>query len=125
YYRRNYPLTEAARMRWDLNPGNGSVSRLTHEPRVSLAVLRDMLAPHVSSGALTLLAHHEAASADVEKDRVRSVSLRDLNADRIRAIHAHYFLDATEQGDLLPLARAEYVTGAESRKQTGEPHAPE
>src|SRR5260370_9754639 len=44
YYRRNYPLTVAARLRRDLNPGNGRVSRLTHEPRVSLAVLEEMLA---------------------------------------------------------------------------------
>jgi hypothetical protein len=41
-----------------------------------------------------------------------------------RTIHARYFLDATEQGDLLPLTRTEYVTGFESRKETGELHAP-
>src|SRR5690606_25463206 len=28
-------------------------------------------------------------------------------------------------GDLLPLTKTEYVTGAESRKETGESHAPE
>ena len=39
YYRANYPLTELARSRQQLNPGGGTVSRLTHEPRVSLAVL--------------------------------------------------------------------------------------
>ena len=33
-------------------------------------------------------------------------------------------LDATETGELLPLCGVEYVTGAESREQTGEPHAP-
>src|SRR5208283_479998 len=48
YYRRNYPLTESARARADLNPGNGSVSRLTHEFRVSVAVLEAALAPYVS-----------------------------------------------------------------------------
>ena len=32
-------------------------------------------------------------------------------------------IDATELGDLLPLAGAEYVVGAESKAQTGEPHA--
>ena len=37
---------------------------------------------------------------------------------------ATYFLDATEQGDLLPLTKTEYVTGFESQKQTGELHAP-
>jgi hypothetical protein len=40
YYKRNYPLTEAARSRRDLNPGDGIVSRLCHEPRVALAVLK-------------------------------------------------------------------------------------
>ena len=32
-------------------------------------------------------------------------------------------LDATELGDLLPLAGVEYVTGAESQTETAEPHA--
>jgi hypothetical protein len=33
-------------------------------------------------------------------------------------------IDATELGDLLPLTRAEYVTGVESQRETGELHAP-
>lgn len=32
-------------------------------------------------------------------------------------------LEATEEGDLLPLARCESVLGAESAASTGEPHA--
>ena len=121
YYRRNYPLTESARARWNLNPGDGSVSRLTHEPRVSLAVLEEMLAPYVSSGRVTVLNGYRPLSSDVEHDRVRAVTVQGAET---RTIHAAYFLDATEQGDLLPLARAEYIIGAESRKQTGEQHAP-
>src|SRR5690349_9965436 len=39
YYRRNYPLTADARRNPRLNPGNAWVSKLSHEPRVSLAVL--------------------------------------------------------------------------------------
>lgn len=38
---------------------------------------------------------------------------------------APYFIDATELGELLPLTGTEYVTGTESRKDTGEQHAPE
>jgi len=38
-------------------------------------------------------------------------------------ITARYFIDATELGDLLPLAKVEHVTGAESQAQTGEMHA--
>ncbi len=37
---------------------------------------------------------------------------------------APFFIDTTELGDVLPLAGVEYVTGAESADQTGEPHAP-
>src|SRR5947207_15649447 len=46
YYREHYPLTVQARGQTDLNPGNGSVSRLTHEFHVSVAVLEAMLAPY-------------------------------------------------------------------------------
>jgi hypothetical protein len=124
YYRRNYPLTEAARRRHDLNPGNGRVSRLTHEPRVSLAVLEEMLAPFVSEGRVTVLARHKPVAANMDRDFVKAVTVRDLDTGRERTISAPYFLDATEQGDLLPLARMEYVIGSESSRDTGEPHAP-
>ena len=121
FYRAHYPLTAEARGRAFLNPGDGSVSKITHEPRVSLAVLEDLLAPYVSGGWLTLLLRHELVSADVDGDRVRGVSVRSLETGASRLIEAAYFLDATEQGDLLPLARVEYVTGFEA---SGEPHAP-
>jgi len=60
YYHRHYPLTEQASSTRYLNPGAGSVSRLCHEPRVGLAVLRLMLAPYQSGGQLTLMLHHQA-----------------------------------------------------------------
>jgi hypothetical protein len=124
YYRDHYPLTEDARHRANFNPGDGSVSKLTHEPKVSLAVLEGMLAPYASSGALVLLLRHRPVAATVDRDHVKSATvLSDVGV--ARTITAPYFLDATEQGDLLPLARVEYVVGAESRTETGEPHAAE
>ena len=125
YYRDHYPLTADARGRSYLNPGDGGVSRLTHEPRVSLAVLESMLAPYLGGGQLVVLLRHKPVSADVDKDSVRSVTVKSAEAGRERTVYAAYFVDATEQGDLLPLTKTEYVTGFESRKQTGEPHAPE
>jgi hypothetical protein len=124
YYRRHYPLTPEARARWNLNPGDGSVSRITHEPKVSLAVIEEMLAPFGSGGRLFILRRAKPLAADVEGARVRSVTVRNLETGNQHAIHAAYFVDATEQGDLLPLTRTEYVIGFESQKQTGEPHAP-
>ncbi len=125
YYRRHYPLTAEARARAALNPGDGTVSRLTHEPRVSLAVLESMLAPHVSGGRVAPLLRHAPTAALVEGDRIRAVTVKNLEEGGAVTITASYFLDATELGDLLPLAKAEFVTGAESRGRTGEPHAPE
>ena len=61
---------------------------------------------------------------NIQGDRVRSVTLTSLRSGRQSILSAPYFLDATELGDLLPLAGAEYVIGAESQKETGEPHAP-
>ncbi len=124
YYRRHYPLTGEAHEAVHLNPGNGLVSRLCHEPRVALAVLRDMLAPHVSSGRVRILLRHKALSAEVKGDRVEAVEVRDLVNDRRVTLGGSYFLDATELGDLLPLTKTEFVTGFESQKETGEPHAP-
>lgn len=111
YYRDHYPLTEDARNRANLNPGDGSVSKLTHEPKVSLAVLEAMLAPYASAGTLTVLLQHKPMAATVDRDAVKSVSLRS-DAGVARTVSAAYFLDATEQGDLLPLTRTEYVVGA-------------
>jgi len=124
YYRRNYPLTAEARARAGLNPGNSSVSRLTHEFRVSVAVLEAALAPYVSSGQLLVLLEHVPQSAETDRDRVRSVALRDTRNGLIRTISAKYFLDATELGDLVALTQTECVSGAESQAETGELHAP-
>lgn len=124
YYRNNFPLTSTARNRVDLNPGNGDVSRLTHEFRVSVAVLEEMLAPYMSNGQLTLLLRHVPESAEVTRDHVQVVTVRDTITGSKRAVSASYFIDATELGDLLPLTRTEFITGAESKSRTGEMHAP-
>jgi hypothetical protein len=125
YYRRNYPLTDAARAEKNLNPGNGGVSRICHEPRVSLAALLEMLAPHASSGRLTLLTRHLPVCADTQDDRVRGVVLQNLECGDEVAVVGDYFLDATETGALLPMAGVEHITGAESNRDTGELHATE
>ena len=124
YYRDHYPLTEEARGRANLNPGDGSVSRLTHEFPVSVAVLQGLLMPYLGNGQLTLLLEHVPESAEVQGDRVTAVVLRDLKRGDRRTISATYVLDATELGDLLPMTRAESVTGAEPQSQTQEMHAP-
>lgn len=125
YYRNNYPLRDAQKQKWNLNPGSGSVSRLCHEPRIALAVLQDWMAPYLSSGQLVVLTEHRPVGAEVNDKRVQSVELLSAKTGLKKVIEAPVFVDATELGDMLPLTKAEYVMGSESRQQTRELHASE
>lgn len=125
HYRKHYPLTDAARKNAVLNPGNGNVSRLCAEPRVSLAVLEAWLKPFEKSGQLVVLRDHVPVSADVDADRVLAVTVRSTQSGDSRVLTGPYFVDATELGDLLPLTGAEFVTGSEARSETRELHAGE
>jgi hypothetical protein len=124
YYARNLPLTPKARATEFLNPGNGWVSKLCHEPRVALAVLHEMLAPYLAGRRIVVLLRHKAVKAWTNHDRVEAVQARCLDSGHDVVLQAPWFADATEMGDLLPLTGTEFVIGAESRKETGEPHAP-
>lgn len=123
YYRRNLPLAPATAAVPHLNPGNAKVSRISHDPRVALAVLLEMLAPHTLAGRVVILSRCRAESAETDGDRVRSVTVRQQHAGTRIVLSAPYFLDATDCGDLLPLTGTEYVTGAESKAETNERHA--
>ncbi|EXK26852.1 hypothetical protein FOMG_16657 [Fusarium oxysporum f. sp. melonis 26406] len=125
YYRDNYPLTEEARRRAQLNPGAGHVSKLCHEPRVAVAVIEAMLMPFIGSGLLTVKKRVKAVSCEMVGQVVRSVEFRKLDDGGTFTVDAKYVIDATELGDLLPITKTPYVTGFESRKDTGEPSAPE
>ncbi|NIJ51440.1 FAD-dependent oxidoreductase [Dyadobacter arcticus] len=125
YYIKNYPLTEEAKGRKFLNPGDGAVSRLCIEPRVAVTVLMDMFAPYISSGKLTLLLEHKVVSAKASGNKVQSLEARNNRTGKHLILSAPYFVDATELGDLLPLTGTEFVTGTESKSETNELHAPE
>ena len=125
YYKKNYALTNAAREEAYLNPGNGSVSRICHEPVVSVTVLQDMLAPAIAKGQLKLLLNTYPVEASVTNDKIDAVSCLNGNTGDLVVLHGKYFIDASEEGDLLALSGTEYVIGAESQQETGEPHAPD
>jgi hypothetical protein len=123
YYRRNYPLTMDARADALLNPGGGNVSRLCHEPRVALAVMQEMLAPYLADRRVEILLRRVPVGAEMQGDRIVSVSFRNEDTGEISVVQAPYVIDATELGDLLELANVEHVIGSESQAQTGELHA--
>jgi len=125
YYRRHYPLTDKAQQLKNLNPGNGSVSRLCHEPKVALACLESLLAPFVAKGQLTLLIQTKPIAAELVDDGIRAVEVVNMETGHPLILTGSIFADATELGDLLPLVDCEHVTGTEGKKQTGELHMPD
>ena len=120
-YRDARPLTEEARRDAHLNPGRAWVSAVAAEPVVVQDVLRDLLRAEEARGRLRLLLSTVPVSAGVDGDRVEAVSFSSPDGDT--TVTAGYVLDATEEGDLLPLTGCEHVVGAESVADTGELHA--
>jgi hypothetical protein len=122
-YRDTYPLTPQAAQNLRLNPGNGFVSTLCHEPKVSLGVLESWLRPFESAGQLVLLRQTVPVSAETQGDHLKAIVVQNLVDQSKTVLKATYFVDSSELGDVLPLAGAEYVTGAEAQSDTQEPHA--
>lgn len=123
YYKKHYPLKNEHRANDLFNPGNAWVSRIAHEPRVSLHVLYNFLQPFIANGRIEILLEHKISRAEVKNDKIKSVIVTDMQSGQEKNIIAEYYLDATELGDLLPLAGADYVVGAESKHDTGEENA--
>lgn len=124
HYRTFYPLTAAARADQHLNPGAAWVSPLSVEPKVILAVIHSLLRPYEASGRLTLLLESTPVAVHTDGDLISAVAVRDREGT-VHELSAPFVLDATELGDLLELGGVEFVTGRESRHETGEPGAPE
>ena len=106
-----------------LNPGSSWVTRLAFEPRVGLRALETLLAPQVDAGLLQVFLRTKAVATSVQGDRVVSLTAVNLDDGSTTRFEFEYVLDATELGDLLPMTGTEYVVGAESIGDTGEPHA--
>ena len=124
HYRSWYPLKGPYFQDPNFNPGACSVSYLCHEPRAALAVLQSMMAPYISAGRLHIMLNTIPVSAHVSGDYISSVAVKDSTTGVTHELSAPYFIDGTETGELLPITKTEYVTGAESQAETGEPHAP-
>lgn len=120
FYRGNYHLSARGQTQPTLNPG-GAYPGFSTQPRVAhqtlLQELQSMPNVHVRLNT-------RVTGASVQDDRVQSLTTVDANG-WAATYNAQYFLDATDLGELLPLANVEYSLGAEGRGDTNEPDAPD
>ncbi len=102
------------------NPGDCWVSRIAFEPIAAVRVLEDMLG---QAGQVAVYRRNRAVAVETEGNSVVSVNAMNLDDGNVIRFRFATVIDATELGDLLPLAGAEYIVGAESTARTGEPNA--
>lgn len=115
-------LTAEARANATLNPGGGWVSHLCHTPWAGDASLGKELVRAVEAKQLQIEFFYRPVALTSSHDIVDSVTF-DTGSGESTSIRAKFVLDATELGDVLPLANAEYRVGSESQAEFGEPHA--
>ncbi len=124
-FRDNFPLRGETLANPPADLGGALVSRIACPPGVALSAIEQMLLPEKIAGRIVPLHFRRPVAAETEGDRVTAVTVEDTRSGERIQLTARYFLDASEGGDLLPLAGVEHVSGRESRDQTGEPHATE
>ena len=123
YYRRGgaYTLSPAAAAWENFNPGSCYVSALCFEPKAGVAVLEQMLAPYRHK--VQVLLRTQVFRLQVMDRRIVSALAYRFDQREVVRLRPRFVLDATELGDLLPLAGVPYVAGSEAKSDTGEPHA--
>lgn len=124
HYLADRDFTDHSSMTEGCNPGDGWVSRLCFEPAVGEKYLRQLLQRYIDDGTLVLLEQTRPVSAHRQGRILEKVELQNALGQHWQ-VHADYFLDATDTGELLLQADLEYRLGKESQAEFGEHQAPE
>lgn len=103
------------------DPGSAWVTKMGHPPVVALAAIERMLLPWRLRGGLEVHLGTRPVASHTEGDRITAVEFESAELGSSVAT-ATIIIDATETGELLPLAGVEHVTGSEASGETGEPH---
>lgn len=126
YYRSNYKLSTKGKKSVNFNPGcSDQQRRLSFEPKVGMKVLNDMLSFAVKSEKIYIFKPAKVIELYKDKQKITGAMIKNLKSGIKTKINAVIYIDATELGDLLPLAGIPYRKGAESFTQTHEPSAPQ
>ncbi len=141
YYKTKTSLIPEKQIDNILNPGNSWVTRLSFEPKVGLMAIEYLLKPYLekniinyrinsksiyarkASGKICFYTDHYIGNTNNSQNKIKGIGFFDVSNGQIFEIQAKKIIDATELGDLLNLTEIPYVSGAESKDQTGEADA--
>ncbi len=122
YYRELPGYANQIKIKEAFCPAASEVSHISHPPKLALEILQKMLRPYVENGSLCVYLGVKFLSCDSTDTQIRSLTC-EIEGEVVE-FTGEYFLDGTDTGELIALSGAAYVTGAESKAQTGEEHAP-
>jgi len=105
----------------EFSPGNAWGSRMSFLPKDGVKAIETMLAPHIESGLLDVRYRTVPVGVLREGNRITGARLRNLDTGDEFSVRAAITIDATELGDLFPLAGIDYRIGIEASRDTGEP----
>ena len=90
------------------------------ESKLAGEIFRQMLAEaHVT----TILTKEQIQSVNMQKQRILSITTRNAATGKESTFAGKVFIDATYEGDMLPLANVMYRVGREARSEFNEPLA--
>lgn len=107
------------------NPGECWVSWCSFEPKVGLQKLEEIIAEETGKNQPCIFTRIKVVKMKVVRGRAVAALAVNLDTGKFTEYRFRFCIDATELGDLLPMLNIPYSSGAESRIETGEPHAPE
>jgi hypothetical protein len=105
-------------------PGNTRVIT-TVRPVVAEQVFRALLAPYEATGQITRFSNMQLQSTTLQGDRLTSVVFAVVdNPESTLTVNANMTIDASDWGDVIKAAGAEYDFGIDASGEFGEPSAP-
>ena len=120
-------MADNVRLYGDESPGNAWTSRTQVRPAQAARLFREMIEPYVESGRIRLYSNYYPVSATLLGDgkTVEVVRFRSTVAGEPElAVRAKMTIDASDWGDVIQAAGADFEVGVDPRSRYGEPNAP-
>jgi hypothetical protein len=89
----------------------------------ALAAVDSILAKYQKRGNLTVLTRCAVAEVITFSARVTSLNIINLDTNKFHQVRGYMFIDATDMGELLPMAGIGFSIGPDAAQTTGEAHA--
>jgi hypothetical protein len=130
HYETNYKLSKDAKNAEFLNPGSNWVSYISVEPKVAAAILRESAERFAKRGKLRIFMNTAFTKLEMDPanaNKIAMVRTKEIGSGKQHEFSPRFVLDATDVGAVIAAVGREgsdWVVGAESAEQTGEPDAP-